>query len=285
MRIHLLALAAALAAAGCTGGDAPDDATTTPTPTPSATPTPEPDPTATASPTPTPTGTLPPPDARPDLTLTTTGVPTAAIVGVPITFDLNVTGDAVESDHVGAHYDVEAHPEPTRAYGTACVHVAASLPSNFTVSCTFESLGTHYLRGHVRVMVGETSYDSWAATEHVIQVRGPVGPFNLTTSGVPFLPVARNASFNFTLSVEGPVDASNHIGGHFGPNSTDTPTVSAYPFPCNHTEGPLPGDYLVTCTIPAEAAPGQHHLRGHVRITVGAQQHDFWADEDTVLVI
>lgn len=272
MRTPLL-LALALVLAGCTSGDEPDAGTTTPTTT-----------TPTASPAPT---TPTPAPAVPDLALVASALPAVAIAGEAFSFNLSVTGEGTwESDHVGAHYDVNETPDPQGVYGRACDHATSTLPANLTVTCRILETGTYHLRGHVRLNVSGVEHHFWTE-EETVTVREPVGQYVLLTSGVPIAPPVRPGSnFTFTLRIDGDaIDESDHIGGLFGRNTTDVPTVAAYPFACEHTAGPVPGEYQVTCPVPAGVEAGQYYLRGHMRITAGEAQHDFWADEETFVVL
>ena len=278
--ILLCSVLAATALAGCADNDGAGDdpATTTPaTTTPTTTP---------VTTTPVTTTPEPTPDA-PVFTLTADGVPATAIVGQTFTFELTVEGDeSFETDHLGAHYDVEAHPAPEGAYGKGCDHQLATVPGTFTIECTIAETGTHFLRGHLRLNVSDTLHNYWT-DEFEVEVREPVGNYTLTTVGMPTLPVAPGDSFNFTLTIAGEsTDHSDHIGGHFGMNSTDDDVVVGdFAYGCQHQSGEVPGEFTVTCPVPDDAAPGTYYLRGHLRITAAGVNHEFWADQDTFLVV
>lgn len=294
MNMRTLLLASVLvgvALAGCATNDDADANNTTPTatdptPTPDATPDATPTPTeTTATPEPTPEAPTPVGEA-PSFTLTATNVPEEVIVNEPFEFTLTIEGDAtMESDHIGAHYNTTPNPEPAGAYGKGCEHQSGSAPGEFTVRCTFADAGEHYLRGHLRVNASGTLHNFWT-DEFTIAARAPIGDFTLTTSNVPAVPVARGESFNFTLTIDGAdADFSDHIGGHFGTNTTDEPSVAQYPLACAHVAGDVPGVYEVTCTVPEDAATGTYYLRGHMRITAAGAPHNFWAAEDAIIVV
>jgi hypothetical protein len=119
----------------------------------------------------------------------------------------------------------------------------------------------------------------------------PTGPppptassYLVTVEGFPVTPVPSNTTFTFTDRITGEeVRASDHIGAHFGANSTQAPSTTAYPFACVHTQGDLPGTYQVTCTAPT--LPGTYYLRGHARIGQGNESVSWWSGEQTFLVI
>jgi hypothetical protein len=108
--------------------------------------------------------------------------------------------------------------------------------------------------------------------------------YSIDVFGFPTMPLAPSATFNFTDHITGDAQrTSDHIGAHFGPNSTTTPSTTAYPSICQHTHGDMPGDFMVVCTAPA--TPGTYYLRGHARITLGANSTvSWWGDELTFTV-
>lgn len=117
---------------------------------------------------------------------------------------------------------------------------------------------------------------------------GPTPPdassYLVTVEGFPVTPIPSNATFTFTDRITGEeVRTSDHIGAHFGPNSTASPSVTAYPSACIHQGGNLPGTYEVTCTAPS--MPGTYYLRGHARIGQGNESVSWWSGEHTFLVI
>lgn len=275
--IILSCIIAATALAGCADND---DATppADSSPTPATTPTPL-LPTPTPTPAPTDNGTAA------NFTLTAANVPTTVFAGEAFTFNLTIAGETeMETDHIGAHYNTTPNPEPAGAYGKACEHQPGTVPGEFVVRCTFAEEGEHFLRGHLRVNDSGTLRNFWT-DEFEVVARGPVGNHTLATSGMPTLPVTAGSTFNFTLAITGDADVSDHIGGHFGANSSATPKVSDYPLACAHTAGSVPGEYAVSCEVPATAAPGTYHLRGHMRITVDSMKHDFWAPETSFVVV
>jgi hypothetical protein len=108
--------------------------------------------------------------------------------------------------------------------------------------------------------------------------------FHIEVQGFPSAPVLANTTFNFTdVITGGPEHVSDHIGAHFGPNSTTSPSTTAYPSICAHTGGSLPGSFQVTCTAPS--MPGTYYLRGHARIIEGNVTNQWWSDEQTLIVV
>jgi len=110
------------------------------------------------------------------------------------------------------------------------------------------------------------------------------GSYTITLEGFPVAPIPANTTFTFTDRIEGDaVRASDHIGAHFGANSTIEPSTAAYPVACVHTHGDLPGTYQVTCTAPT--APGTYFLRGHARITTAdGAMVNWWSAEQAFVV-
>ena len=107
--------------------------------------------------------------------------------------------------------------------------------------------------------------------------------YAITLEGFPVAPVPANTTFTFTDRITGDaVRTSDHIGAHFGPNSTQAPSTTAYPITCQHTHGDLPGTYQVTCTAPG--TPGAYFLRGHARIGQGNASVSWWSAEQPFTV-
>ena len=107
--------------------------------------------------------------------------------------------------------------------------------------------------------------------------------YTITLEGFPVAPVAANSTFTFTDRIEGDVvRTSDHNGAHFGMNSTQDPSTTAYPVACAHTHGDLPGTYQVTCTAPA--TPGAYFLRGHARIVQDNVTSNWWSMEQPFTV-
>lgn len=108
--------------------------------------------------------------------------------------------------------------------------------------------------------------------------------YTITLQGFPTGTVAAGSTFNFTDVVHGAVThASDHIGAHFGLNSTTTPSTAIYNMTCVHTIGNLPGSFPVSCHAPM--APGTYYLRGHARITkADSTQVSWWSAEQTFTV-
>ena len=93
------------------------------------------------------------------------------------------------------------------------------------------------------------------------------------------MPEVRNGTdFQFEMKVEGSaVLQSDHIGGHFGLNTSASPSKTTYPIPCNHVKGVLPLAYTITCTAPK--ATGVYHIRGHAQVTQGDKVSNWWSDD------
>lgn len=95
--------------------------------------------------------------------------------------------------------------------------------------------------------------------------------------------VTSGTNFTFNLTIEGePEWASDHIGAHYGANSTDEPSTTAYGNACAHQAGDLPGEFEVTGKIDDA---GIWYLRGHTRITVEGEPLNYWTDEFTITVL
>jgi hypothetical protein len=226
-------------------------------------------------------------DAKPtadSYQLVVEGAPAQVDLGQEYTFTLKVTGSpSFESDHIGAHYGAYASAQSpsTAVYTKACEHQSGTLAGTFTVKCTANEAGTIHLRGHARVLVGEQTFNYWAP-EVAIKVVAPQQPdLTLSMSGLP-TSVAAGQAFNFTLEVSGPgAVASDHIGGHFGMNSTTTPSTLVYDKACVHQAAFAPGTFSVTCTA---ATAGTHYLRGHLRIASGDQTYNWWSAEQSIQV-
>lgn len=109
------------------------------------------------------------------------------------------------------------------------------------------------------------------------------GTYIITLEGFPVGPVAGGSNLTFRDRITGSVQAySDHIGAHFGSNSTDAPSTTAYNMTCAHSVGNLPGVYDVTCSVPR--APGLYHLRGHARIMQDGTPVNWWSAEQTFTV-
>jgi hypothetical protein len=107
--------------------------------------------------------------------------------------------------------------------------------------------------------------------------------YTITLVGFPATPIPANTTFTFTDHITGDATrTSDHIGAHFGANSTESPSTTAYPSTCRHTPGDLPGDYEVTCTAPV--LPGAYFLRGHARIGQGNETVSWWSAEQPFTV-
>lgn len=108
--------------------------------------------------------------------------------------------------------------------------------------------------------------------------------YTIVLEGFPVGPIPANTTFSFNDHITGDATrTSDHIGAHFGPNSTMAPSTTAYPVACQHTPGSLPGTFPVTCTAPKTA--GTYFLRGHARIGQGNQSVSWWSAEQPFVVV
>ena len=101
----------------------------------------------------------------------------------------------------------------------------------------------------------------------------------------PAAPVEAGANLTFKDRVTGSVQAySDHIGAHFGRNTTTAPSTTVYNVTCAHQAGTLPGVFTVTCAAPQD--PGTYFLRGHARITQpDGTQVSWWSEEHPFTVV
>lgn len=216
-----------------------------------------------------------PPGGAPEYSLGLSGVPATVVAGEPFTITLSVTGaPTLASDHVGAHYGTSTSNEPsTTVYPSACPHQAGTLPGTFTVTCTVTSPGSIHLRGHARATEAGAQLDFWSS-ESVVIVE-PAG-YTLTVADLPAnVTAGKNFTFTLTIAGGGP-EESDHIGAHFGMSASTEPSTTVYPSACPHQSGTVPGVFMVTCSV---AEPGTYHLRGHLRITKGDTQENYWSEE------
>lgn len=108
-------------------------------------------------------------------TLTLRGAPAIVSANSTFAFELQVDGDIERaSDHVGAHFGNTSSQAPsTTVYASACAHQIGTVPSEdaaFTVTCKAPTkLGIYYLRGHVRIIEGNQTFNWWSA-EHTFTV-------------------------------------------------------------------------------------------------------------------
>lgn len=224
--------------------------------------------------------------AEAEYDLTATGVPANATAGEPFTFQVRAEGDvSATTDHLGAHYwsASVADDEATSSLGDSvgCAHTEGDLPGSWDVTCTIEAPGTYYVRGHARTTEGTGDeahdHDFWSA-EHEVHVQPGEDQYTLTTDGAPANATA-GEPFTFQLMVDGAATSSDHIGAHHWNATEDTGDI-ADAGACEHQEGDLPGTFTVTCTL----EPGVYSVRGHMRLTVGDQMNDFWAEAFRVVV-
>lgn len=109
----------------------------------------------------------------------------------------------------------------------------------------------------------------------------PADAYTLAISDVP-TSVEVGTKFNFTLNATGSTSRnSDHIGAHYGANSSTTPSTTVYGNACDHQTGALPGLYNVTCTI---STLGIAHLRGHARLAENGITTDYWSAEANITV-
>ncbi len=107
--------------------------------------------------------------------------------------------------------------------------------------------------------------------------------YAIALSDLPVAPLEAGAQFRFNSTITGNATrASDHIGAHFGNQSSQAPSTAVYTVTCEHVAGDLPGRYQVTCTAPQEA--GVYYLRGHARIMSGGAPVNWWSAEATFTV-
>ncbi|MEA3201162.1 MAG: hypothetical protein QOE90_2590 [Thermoplasmata archaeon] len=76
-----------------------------------------------------------------------TGLPLA---GQPVQFTIAVAGDAGSAAFVNATFGGNSTAAPSfAAYPNGCTQTSGAVPHNYTISCTFPTAGTYYLRGVV----------------------------------------------------------------------------------------------------------------------------------------
>lgn len=288
LTLLLTLLLSGVALAGCTTGD---DADADPTPTTTVT-----DPTP-ATPTVTPTATTPTPvTPTPDVnetptlgadsyTLETVGIPAQIEQGKAFNYTLHVNGTLQSmSNHVGAHFRNTREGTVDAANMTgACPHPSGNwtLGGTFNLTCTFDAPGTYYVYGHARVSEANETFNYWSEPAQV-KVRN----FTINLTGVPSTPQVAGQNFTFTMTIAGSENTtSNHIGAHFW-NATQAAPSAATAGACSHSEGATLGTYTVTCDVPTGgAASSRMYVRGHLRITEGGAQTNFWSAEHEVTVL
>ncbi len=110
-----------------------------------------------------------------------------------------------------------------------------------------------------------------------------LGPdtYTLTVHEAPATATA-DETFTFNMTVEGDVEhATDHLGAHYGNQSTDEPSTDVYDKACNHQATTVPGEFEVTCTI---SEPGTYYYRGHMRIQADGETYNWWSAEHTLVV-
>jgi len=264
MRTLQATVAAALslmAFAGCTGTDEPGDNGTTP-------------------------GTTTDAGQEDRFELTVVGVQDRFPVGGTMGLLVHVTGDGpFTTDHIGAHWWTEEQDDPTAALGDSmgCDHVAGTLPGSFEVKCKILRVGDVHLRGHARYD-GDGMVNVWGE-DHVVSVYPAPDTFALTASNVPTAQAA-NETFAVALQIDAPENVtatSQHIGAHWWKNRTADPTgdFGNATGACGHTVGNVPGTFSIQCNM-TEA--GTFYFRGHLRLTVDGEDHDYWTREHAIVV-
>jgi hypothetical protein len=130
-----------------------------------------------------------------------------------------------------------------------------------------------------------TPSDSPTGSNDSTSTAGPVlgnGTYQVSADGVP-VTISPSTDFVVNVTVTGAAGrSSDHIGAHFGANSTANPSTATYNVTCSHQFSALPGRFQATCRSPSAA--GVYHLRGHVRIIDGGQTYNWWSDEKTFTV-
>lgn len=196
--------------------------------------------------------------------------------------------------HVAIHWDTESHAgaadrtfamyDAGAAYpdNTAALDPEGyDLPGDFCADVDVPATGTLYIVGHVIDADGPPGVLSNEVTLAGTANVPTSGPYALTTTGVPSTATA-GVNFTFSLVIAGPPGTSDHIGAHFGKNTTTgTGAPAADAGSCVHTNGTLPGQFTVACTI-MEA--GTWHLRGHLRTGSAGNYSHWWASENTIVV-
>lgn len=123
-------------------------------------------------------------------------------------------------------------------------------------------------------------YDLGSETAHAGEMLTATS-FTITLADFPNAPLAAGQAFHFNSTIAGAHEPHNHmsdhIGAHFGSNSTTAPSTTVYNKTCAHRAGALPGTYEVTCTAPTEL--GTYYLRGHARMTEGNVTNQWWSPE------
>ncbi len=219
----------------------------------------------------------------PAYTLTAT-IPDEVRLGAQLAFTLNVEGtETFATDHIGAHWWTSSQADPTAALSTStgCAHVEGQLPGDYAVSCTFDAPGVYYVRGHARVDVEGVLHNYWTDEQVVHAVPEP-NQWILAVDGIP-TEVTQGQEFTFTLTIDGePEVSSEHIGGHWwraGEAAENDLSMSVGG--CSHTQGTAPGTYTVTCDMEAK---GEFEVFGHLRVTVGEKNYEFWSESYPVTV-
>jgi hypothetical protein len=103
--------------------------------------------------------------------------------------------------------------------------------------------------------------------------------YTVLVEDFPTAPQMPGEEFTFNVTVSGAQTAqSDHIGAHYGMESSQAPSTTEYPTACPHQSGELPGTFQVTCPAPLES--GVYYLRGHARIgAVPEEQVSWWSAE------
>lgn len=202
--------------------------------------------------------------------------------GTTATFGLDVEGRrSTTSDHIGGHYWLGEVDDPTAAFADRagdCAHVpgGGEVPGTFEVTCDLKHFGELAVHGHLRITEEDETFNYWTPAQ-TVTVTPDDDTFTLTVEDLESV----EGGVSFTLNVTGSLQGfSDHIGGHVWADSTDAPTVPGSDGGCSHVPGggTVPGTFEVTCTFDGEAP---WHYRGHLRVTVGDEQWNYWTTEQT----
>ncbi|HLE96193.1 MAG TPA: basic amino acid ABC transporter substrate-binding protein [Candidatus Thermoplasmatota archaeon] len=109
---------------------------------------------------------------------------------------------------------------------------------------------------------------------------GDTVSITVATEGVPSNALP-GVEFSFTLKATGRSATSDHLGAHYGMNSSTSPSAQVYDKACVHQSADVPGTFTVKCTI---AETGTWYLRGHVRLGTDPAFEHFWGPENRVTV-
>lgn len=204
--------------------------------------------------------------------------PAAVPVGTEAQFTMSFDGAGeATAHHMGAHMGHGAMP-PMLEGEPHCTAAedGADLPGTFHASCTFDRVGTSWVRAHAMVGGRESM-----SQHHMVIVFPENDTFAVTTDGLP-TQVKAGEPVAFAVRVQGPPGNSTHFGAHFWNASQEDPTGRlGVASGCAHPAGDhnLPGTVTTSCVFPA---PGTYYVRGHMRVEIGPERYNFWAEEQVV---